>query len=125
MSGDSLQYTNLALMSGDSLQYTNLSLMSGDSLQYTNLSLMSGDSLQYTNLALMSGDSLQYTNLALMSGDSLHIFFHLLSKDFIAFCRASNSFSDGQASVSCSRTSHRFNTDPTPALWCSMSFWIS
>ena len=65
------------------------------------------------------------SHLILRSGQSSQMFFHLLSRFFIACCRASNSVCVGQASVSWSRTSHRFRTELTPALWCSMSRWIS
>lgn len=59
--------------------------------------------------------------LSLLSMDMAQMFLQRLSRPLVACWMESHSVSVEQASQSCSRTSHRFNTDATPVLCFSMS----
>lgn len=61
------------------------------------------------------------TYLCRRSMERVQMFFQRLSRLVIACCIAVCSSVDGQASASCSNTSHRLTTDATPELCFSMS----
>lgn len=76
--------------------------------------------MKFFGLNLLRG-----TNLSLLSMDMAQMFLQRLSSPLVACWMESHSVSVEQASQSCRRTSHRFNTDATPVLCFSMSLCSS